>query len=84
MPTYRFITDNGSSHYVDLDLPNDRAARAEGRRAFSEAAHDILTDGDHGELTFQVQNAERTIYRGHITFLSTDIGPLVNDGRRED
>ncbi len=30
MPTYRFITDNGGSHYVDFDLPNDKSARAEG------------------------------------------------------
>ncbi|MGX1742264.1 DUF6894 family protein [Bosea sp. NPDC055353] len=84
MPTYRFITDNGSSHYVDLDLPNDKSARAEGRRAFSEAAHDALTDGERGEMTFQVQHAKRIIYRGHIAFQSADIDPPTNDSRLED
>lgn len=83
MPTYRFITDNGGSHFVDLELPNDKSARVEGRRAFSEAAHDALTDGDQGEMIFQVQQAERIIYRGHISFQSADIDPPVNDGPRE-
>ncbi|MGX1742449.1 DUF6894 family protein [Bosea sp. NPDC055353] len=83
MPTYRFLTDNGGSHYVDLDLPDDKSARAEGRKAFSEAAHDALADGERGELTFLVQQAERIIYRGHIAFQSHDIDPPTNDGPRE-
>jgi len=83
MPTYRFLTDNGGSHYVDLDLPDDKSARAEGRKAFSEAAHDALSEEERGELTFLVQQAERIIYRGHIAFRSDDIDPPVNDGPRE-
>lgn len=83
MPIYRFLTDNGGSHYVDLDLPDDKSARAEGRKAFSEAAHDALAEGDQGELTFQVQQADRIIYRGHIAFQSDDIHPPINDGPRE-
>lgn len=80
MPLYRFITENGGSHYVDLDLPNDASARAEGRKAFAEAAHDALSEGDRCEMTMQVQQAERIIYRGHISFESRDLGPPVNDG----
>ncbi|WP_156407141.1 hypothetical protein [Bosea sp. Root670] len=79
MPNYRFTTDNGGSQYVDLDLPNDMSARVEGRRAFSEAAHDGLADGGRGELTFQVQQAKRIVYRGHIAFQSTDLDAPVDD-----
>lgn len=84
MPRYRFITDNGESHYVDLDLPDDKTARMEGRKAFSEAAHDALADGDKGELTFQVQQAERIIYRGHIAFQSADLEPPTDDGNAQN
>ncbi len=79
MPTYRFTTDNGGSHYVDLELPNDASAGREGRKAFAEAAHDALFEVDHCEMTMQVQQAERIIYRGHITFESRDLAPPVND-----
>ena len=84
MPVYRFITDDGGPHYVDLELPNDAAARSEGRKAFAEAAHDALADGDHCEITMEVMQAERIIYRGHIAFDSRDIEPPVNDGLEHD
>lgn len=80
MPLYRFITDNGGSHYVDLDLPDDASARREGRKAFAESAHDALTDSESCEITMQVLEAQRIIYRGHISFESRDISPPHNDG----
>lgn len=73
MPLYRFITENGGSHHVDLDLPDDASARREGRKAFAEAAHDALTEGDHCEMAMQVQRDQRIIYRGRIACDSGDV-----------
>ncbi|MGO4175884.1 DUF6894 family protein [Bosea sp. TAF32] len=73
MPMYRFITNNGGSHFVDLDFPDDKAARQEARAAFAEAAHDALTETDNCEMTMLVQAGDRTIYRGRISFESGDV-----------
>jgi hypothetical protein len=88
MPLYRFITDNGASHRIDLDLPDDASARREARKAFTDAAHDALTDSDKCEMTLRVELNERVLYRGRLAFDSSDINaenspcsPLVE---RED
>ncbi|MGO4175581.1 DUF6894 family protein [Bosea sp. TAF32] len=73
MPMYRFITNSGGSHFVDLDLPDDKAARQEARTAFAEAAHDALTETDNCEITMLVQAGERPVYRGRISFESADV-----------
>ncbi|WP_156407076.1 DUF6894 family protein [Bosea sp. Root670] len=82
MPLYRFITNNGGSHHVDLDLPSDLAARREARKAFAEAAHDALTDSDRCEMTMLVERDERVIYRGRISFDSGDVN-AENDRANE-
>jgi hypothetical protein len=68
MPKYRFVTTNGGAHRVDLEFPDDIAARNEAKTAFAEAAHDALIECDKLEMTMDVETNGRTIYHAHIAF----------------
>lgn len=77
MPQYRFITRNGGDHAVEIDCPDDKAARREARKAFAEAAHDALIDEDTFEMTIIVENNGRVVYRGRSSF---DVGDVNENG----
>lgn len=72
MPYYRFTTHDVGEHTVDLELPNDTAARQEARKAFAEAARDALADIDDYQMAMTVETGGRTIYRARIAFNSGD------------
>ncbi|MGO4405685.1 hypothetical protein AB4Z10_15660 [Bosea sp. RAF48] len=73
MPRYRFITRNGGDHAVEIECPNDKAARIEARKAFAEAAHDALVDSDQIEMTMTVDEGGRVIFRGLFSFAAMDV-----------
>lgn len=73
MPSYRFIMHNGGDHAVEIECPNDKAARMEARMAFAEAAHDTLLDAENFEMTMTVEEQGRVIYRGRFVFDAGDV-----------
>lgn len=72
MPNYRFVTNNGGAHQVEVELPDDGAARKEAREAFADAARDALVDSDSLEMTMNVETEGRVIYRARLAFSVRD------------
>lgn len=73
MPLYRFITSNTDDHAIELECPDDKAARQEARKAFAEAAHDALVDADASEMTMTVETQGRVIFRARFSFAASEV-----------
>jgi len=73
MPRYRFITNNGGDHAVEIECQDDKVARQEARKAFAEAAHDAMVDADDFEMTMTVEAKGKVIYRARFSFDAGDV-----------
>ncbi|WP_377840221.1 DUF6894 family protein [Bosea sp. UC22_33] len=73
MPLYRFITSNTGDHAVEIECPDDKAARQEARKALAEAAHDALVDADASEMSMTVETEGRVIYQARFSFAASEV-----------